>query len=186
MRALRGIGNTYREERNPASLGFSALEDALALLQAQPEKDLQAIAGTLRDLGDWSVAFGKTGYNGSEYQRAWQLLGSLPEGDALRREWFGRANYVLHEPISARGLSTEPDAASGHVTVKFDLDSSGNTQNVTLVESEPAGFKDEAVLRHIRRSRFRPIVEEGQVVPGRDLAIQVTFRYLPDSAADEG
>ena len=54
---------------------------------------------------------------------------------------------------------------------------------VMLVESEPAGLKDEAVLRHIRRSRFRPVIENGAVVVGKSLAIQVKFRYLPDAAA---
>ena len=38
----------------------------------------------------------------------------------------------------------------------------GNTNNVTLVESNPVGLKDEAVLRHIRRSRFRPVIANGQ------------------------
>jgi TonB family protein len=181
VRPLLGIGNTYREERNPAGPGISSLEDALALLLEQPERDPVLIATALRDIGDWSVAFGKTGYEGMEYQRAWQLLGSAPNGDELRRAWFHGANYVLYEPISPRGLSTDPDAASGHVTVSFDIDVAGNSNNVQLVESNPVGLKDEAVLRHIRRSRFRPVIEQGQLVTGRNLAIQVKFRYLPEA-----
>ncbi len=186
VRPLLGIGNTYREERNPASMGISALEDALKLLQEQPERDPAATAMALRDIGDWAVAFGKTGYSGTEYQQAWQLLGSAPNGDELRRQWFTGANYVLYEPISSRGLSTDPDALSGHVTVTFDIDRAGNTDNVALVESDPAGLKDEAVLRHIRRSRFRPVLENGSVIVGKSLAIQVKFRYLPESAAGQG
>ena len=182
VRPLLGIGNTYREERNPAGPGISSLEDALALLLEQPARDPVLIATALRDIGDWSVAFGKTGYEGMEYQRAWQLLGSAPNGEALRRAWFQGANYVLYEPISPRGLSTDPDAASGHVTVSFDIDVAGNSNNVQLVESNPVGLKDEAVLRHIRRSRFRPVIEQGQLVTGRNLAIQVKFRYLPEAA----
>jgi TonB family protein len=181
VKPLLGIGNTYREERNPAGPGISSLQDALALLLEQPERDPIAIATALRDIGDWSVAFGKTGYEGMEYQRAWQLLSSAPNGGALQREWFTGANYVLYEPISPRGLSTDTDAASGHVTVRFDIDVAGNTTNVELVESTPVGLKDEAVLRHIRRSRFRPIIEQGQLVPGRNLAIQVKFRYLQEA-----
>lgn len=183
VRVLLAIGNSYRKERNPASLGLSALEDALEILLEQPERDHLATAAALRDIGDWSVAFGKMGYNGTEYQRAWQLLGSLPNGDQLRREWFSGANYVLNEPISPRGLSTDPGALSGQVTVRFDIDTAGNSENVTLVNSEPAGLKDEAVLRHIRRSRFRPLLADGQVVPGRNLAIQVKFRYAPEAVA---
>jgi TonB family protein len=180
VKPLLGIGNTYREERNPASMGISALEDALELLQEQPQRDAIATAAALRDIGDWSVAFGKTGYDGTEYQRAWQLLSSAPNGEQLRRDWFTGANYVLYEPISPRGLSTDPEALNGHVTVTFDIDTHGNSNNVTLVDSDPTGLKDEAVLRHIRRSRFRPVVANGEVVAGRALAIQVKFRYLPE------
>ena len=183
VKALLGIGNTYREERNPASMGISALEEAVKLMEAQPDRDPVAMAMALRDIGDWAVAFGKMGYSGTEYQRAWQILGSAANGDELRRQWFTGANYVLYEPISPRGLSTDPDALSGHVTVSFDIDRAGNTNNVMLVESQPPGLKDEAVLRHIRRSRFRPVLDEGAVVVGRSLAIQVKFRYLTETAA---
>ncbi len=120
-----------------------------------------------------------------EYLRAWQMLGSAPNADELRRDWFSGANYVLYEPISPRSLSTDPDAASGHVTVRFDIDVAGSTNNVQLVDSNPVGLKDEAVLRHIRRSRFRPLMESGQLVPGRNLAIQVKFRYLPEAALSD-
>jgi TonB family protein len=185
VQPLLGIGNTYREERNPASMGISALEEALTLLDEQPQRDPLATAMALRDIGDWAVAFGKTGYAGTEYQRAWLLLGSAPNGDELRRQWFTGANYVLYEPISPRGLSNDPEALSGHVTVSFDIDTHGNSNNVALVESNPVGLKDEAVLRHIRRSRFRPAIADGQVVTGKSLAIQVKFRYLPEAAAEQ-
>lgn len=184
--ALLGIGNTYRQERNPANMGFAALQDALALLLEQPEQDSRAIATALRDLGDWSVAFTKTGYDGKEYLRSWELLGGIDNGNELRRKWFSGAHYVLYEPISPRGLSSEPAALSGHVVARFDLDAQGNTSDVTIVESNPAGLKDEAVARHIRRSRFRPLIVDGQLARGDDLAIQFKFRYLLDAAATNG
>lgn len=183
VKPLLGIGNTYRQERNPAGMGFSALQDALKLLLEQPERDALLIATTLRDLGDWAVAFSKAGYEGSEYMRAWELLGTLPNGAQLRTEWFSGANYVLYEPISPRGLSTDPDALDGHVIASFDVDTQGNSADVEIVESAPPGFKDEAVLRHIRRSRFRPLMSDGRVVSGDDLAIQFKFRYSPEAVA---
>jgi TonB family protein len=185
VKPLLGIGNTYREERNPAGAGLAALQNALEVLMEQPEPDYLAMATALRDIGDWSVAFGKSGYQGTEYQRAWQMLGNVPDGDRLRQEWFSGLNIVLYEPFSPRGLSTAPDALKGHVTVRFDLDTSGNTSNVAVVESEPKGFKDEAVLRHIRRSRFRPHMENGEVIPAKGLAMRVNFGYLRETIGNE-
>jgi TonB family protein len=182
---LLGIGNTYRRERNPAGPGISALEDALELLRDQPERDALALALVMRDIGDWNTAFGKIGYAGMEYQRSWELLGTVPNAADLRREWYAGANYVLYEPISQRGVSTEREAVAGHVLVQFDIDVAGNPQDVRIVESEPQGFKDEAVLRHVRRSRFRPWIVEGAVAPGPGLAIRVDFRYLPDALVSE-
>lgn len=183
--ALLGIGNTYRRERNPAGMGRAALEQAVEIVSKQAEPDPLLMATALRDLGDWSIAFNEPHADGTEYKRAWQTLGSLPDGDQLRQEWFFAANYVLYEPISSRGLSTEPDATSGHVIAKFDIDVRGNSFDVSVVESDPAGFKDEAVLRHIRRSRFRPLIANGELVPGDDLAIQFRFRYAEDALATE-
>ncbi len=180
---LLGVGNTYRRERNPAGAGVTALEDALELLREQPVRDALGLAMAMRDIGDWNTAFGKMGYAGMEYQRSWELLGTLPNGAELRTRWYGGANYVLYEPISQRGVSTDRAAVPGHVLVRFDIDTAGNPNNVTILESDPAGFKDEAVLRHVRRSRFRPWVVEGTVAPGPGLAIRVDFRYLPDAIA---
>jgi TonB family protein len=180
---LLGIANTYRQERNPAGPGYAALQDAFELLRQQPERDVLALATALRDIGDWNTAFGKVGYDGSEYQRSWDMLSALPNGDQLRKQWYSGANYVLYEPLSPRGVSMDPAAVAGHVLVRFDIDTGGNPSNVTLLESNPPGFKDDAVLRHIRRSRFRPWIVDGASAPGRGLAIRVDFRYLPDAVA---
>ena len=65
--------------------------------------------------------------------------------------------------------------------VKFDLDKAGHSGNVAVVESDPPGLKDEAVLRHIRRSRFRPQMANGELVPREALALQFNYRYTPDA-----
>lgn len=180
VRPLVGIGNSFRNQRIPEGQGVSALRDALALLLAERDPNALAIAEVLRDLGDWEIAFNKVGYDGAEYRRAWQLLGDVDNGESLRNAWFTGPAYVLREPISQRGLSQEQDAPSGHVLVKFDLDAMGRSANVVIVESDPPGFKDESVLRHVRRSRFRPQMANGELVPGAELALQFNYRYTPD------
>jgi TonB family protein len=180
---LVGIGNSFRNQRIPEGQGIGALQDALALLEAAPERDPLSLAVVLRDIGDWEVAFNKVGYDSAEYRRAWQLLDQVENGEELRGQWFTGATYVLREPISLRDLSEEANAPRGHVLVSFDLDTKGETSNVAVVESTPAGLKDEAVLRHIRRSRFRPQLVAGEPAVAQALALQFNFRYTSDAVA---
>ena len=147
--------------------------------------DKLALAETLRDIGDWDVAFSKVDYDGAEYRRAWAALGEVPDGDKYRKQWFSGPNYVLREPVSLAGLSQEPNSPSGHVIVKFDLDKTGHASNVSIVESDPAGFKDEAVVRHIRRSRFRPQMIDGEPVARESLALQFNYRYSRNAISSE-
>jgi tetratricopeptide (TPR) repeat protein len=184
VKPLLGIGNSFRNQRIPEGQGSGALRDALSLLLAQKDPDELTVAEVLRDLGDWEVAFSKVDYDGAEYRRAWQLLGEVASGDEIREEWFTGPNYVLREPISLRGLSQEPTAPPGHVLVRFDLDKAGHSLNAAVVESDPPGLKDEAVLRHIRRSRFRPQMANGELVPRDALALQFNYRYTPGAVSE--
>ena len=180
---LLGIGNSFRSQRTPDGQGIAALQLALEILVAQPNKDSLAVATALRDLGDWQVAFDRVGYSGAEYRRAWQLLEDVQYGDRLRREWFTGQISVLREPIVVRALSEDPKAPSGHVLVRYDLDRNGLTSNVAIIESEPAGLMDEAVSRQIKRSRFRPQMAEGEIVSGQGLGLRLTFQYKPVAEA---
>jgi TonB family protein len=183
--ALLGIGNSFRTQRIPEPQGAGSLHDALQILTMHGSADKLALAETLRDIGDWEVAFAKVDYNGAEYRRSWLLLGDVQDGEKYRKQWFTGPNYVLREPVSLAGLSQEPNAPSGHVIVKFDLDKSGHASNVAIVESDPPGFKDEAVIRHIRRSRFRPQMVDGEAVARESLALQFNYRYAPNATSSK-
>jgi TonB family protein len=182
---LLGIGNSFRNQRAPVGDGVSAIEEAIGILVAQPTRDQLAIATGLRDLGDWQVAFDRTEYTGTEYRRAWQLLDEVQNGGALRREWFTGPVFVLREPIVLHGLSEDPNAPTGHVLVRFDVDRNGVSSNVTIVESEPAGLMDEAVLRQVRRSKFRPQMADGEIVNGVGLGLRLTFQYKTGGEAGD-
>ena len=184
--ALAAIGNSFRTQRIPEPMGIGSLHDALQLVIAHGAPDKLVLAEVLVDIGDWEAAFSKVDYDGAEYRRAWQYLGEVPDGDQLRKQWFTGPIYVLREPYSVLGLSQEPTSPSGHVLVRFDLDKYGRATNATIVESEPAGFKDEAMLRHIRHSRFRPQMVAGEPVARESLAMQFNFRYSRDAIKNKG
>ena len=183
VRPLRERAISFRVQGSAAPHGIGALRDALAILDAQSSPDPLMLAEVLRDIGDWDVAFGRIGTDGAEYMRSWDLLARLPNGEELRESWYGGAEAVLNAPLSPRSLTNDPDAPRGRVLVRFDIDAFGRTQNVMVIASDPPGLKDEAVARHIRESRFRPNIVNGQVVLTRGHALDIVFRYVPDEPA---
>jgi len=184
VRPLRERAISFRVQGSAAPHGIGALRDALAILEAQPNSDPLMLAEVLRDIGDWDVAFGRIGTDGAEYMRSWRLLASVPNGEELREGWYSGADAVLNAPLSPRSLTNDPDAPRGRVLVRFDIDAFGRTQNVIVISSDPPGLKDEAVARHIRESRFRPNIVDGQVASTRGHALDIVFRYVPDEPAN--
>jgi tetratricopeptide (TPR) repeat protein len=180
VRPLRERAISFRVQGAAASQGISGLRDAEAILEAQATPDPLMLAELLRDIGDWEVAFGRLGIDGADYQRSWQLLGNVPDGEQLRNAWYAGIEFVFNAPLSRRGLSDDPQAPRGRVLVRFDIDEFGRSNNVVVIASEPPGLKDEAVARHIRQSRFRPNIVEGRVVASRNKALDIIFRYVPN------
>lgn len=185
VRPLREIANSFRVQRLPDNQGISSLRSALELLDEDPDANALLRAEVLRDMGDWEVAFSRVEPDVDAYLRAWTLLGDIENGETLRREWFQELQNVFNEPISDQGLSRAPDAVQGYVIVTFDVDRIGRTSDVRVARSEPQGYKDEAVVRALHRWRFRPQIEDGEIVPRDDVALRFNYRYLPDPSAAE-
>ncbi len=186
IRALRETGNSFRVQKYPEGRGISALRRALEIAEEQEQPDKLTIAELLVDIGDWNTAFSKVGPTGDEYRRAWAQLGEVENGDRFRYEWFNEPDYVLRENPSNRGIqnSSEPGVLPGNVLVMFDVEASGRTSNVRVVESVPPGLKDDSTARAINRSRFRPRMVDGEIVASEGHARNFTFYYLPPDSDD--
>jgi TonB family protein len=182
IKPLTEIGNSYRTQKLAEGRGISALKRALEIAEAQPDPDELALARVLRDIGDWYTAFSRIGATGEEYLRAWELLGNVEDGESIRDEWFADPDYVLREYPSTRGLAERSDAGAveGYVRVTFDVDAGGQPLNVTVLESDPPEFKDDTMMRAIRRSRFRPRVVDGELAYSTGLIRNFTFYYVPE------
>src|SRR5690606_30410383 len=182
VRPLREVANSFREQRLPDNQGVSSLRTALELLDKDTNANSLLRAEVLRDMGDWEIAFSRVQPDLDTYVRAWTLLGDVENGGELRREWFGkRLHSVYMEPINDQGLSRAPEAVPGYVIVTFDVDRFGRTSNVRVARSEPRGYKDDAVVRAVQRWRFRPLIENGEIVPREDVPLRFNYRYLPES-----
>jgi TonB family protein len=178
VRPLRERANSFRTQGVEQGLGISGLRDAEEILAQDPDPLLSA--EVLRDMGDWEVAFSKTGTDGLEYLQAWDLLAQIEETDGLRHDWFDSNVIVLTGPRSNRGLSAAPDAPWGNVILSFTVDTSGRTRDVEVTESSPPGLKDEAFARQFRLSRFRPMIRDGELISTRR-TYDIQFQYVtPD------
>jgi tetratricopeptide (TPR) repeat protein len=180
-RALRARAMSFREQDNAEGTGLSGLRNAVESLVELPEPPALLIAELYLEIGDWNVEFSRTGALGDDYTLAWSWLGSLPNGDELRREWFEPLTVVEIDPVSSRGLSTDPDAPRGYVEIYFTVDRSGRARDIEITDSYPPGFKDGAFLRQYQRGRFRPRVEDGEIVSVRR-ARRAEFGFNPEAA----
>lgn len=185
VQPLMETAASFRAQGAPVSQGLAGLTRAREILEQQADPDPLTHATLLRDIGDWQTAFSRQEFDGAEYEQAWQILGRVENGKALRDAWFSGLEFIYREPMSRRGLSTDPDAPDGYVLVRFAVEPDGRALDATIVESVPPGFKEESVLRHMRSARFRPRIEDGALVRADDLALRFTFRYSPD-AVEEG
>ena len=179
--SYRAIGNSYRDQKLPEGRGISALRRGLEILRSQEHPNKLEISRMLRNIGDWHAAFSTVGPTGNEYREAWALLDELEDGEALQYRFFYEPSYVLNINPSTRGLAdpSHPDAVDGYVLVSFDITPAGKATNIAVVESVPQGFKDEATVLSISRSRFRPRLLEGEPVTAKGVTRRYTFQYIP-------
>jgi tetratricopeptide (TPR) repeat protein len=181
VRVMRARAASYREEDNGDGLGLSGLRDAVEMVEAMPEPSALTLAELYLEIGDWNVEFSRTGAIGDDYLEAWNYLGSVPNGAELRRDWFDGLTVVEIDPISSRGLSTDPEAPRGYVVVRFTVDTAGRSRDVEITDSYPPGFKDGAFMRQYREARFRPRIVNGELISTRH-ARRNEFRFDPVAA----
>src|SRR5690606_16841161 len=98
VRPLLAMANSFREQGYNDAYGENAVNEARELLSAAGEEaDPLLIAELFRDIGDWYTAFdapSTTPRAAAMYRRAWNTLATLPDGEALRTQWFSGTTYV--------------------------------------------------------------------------------------------
>ncbi len=92
-------------------------------------------------------------------------------------QFIGGTDLVY--PAAARTAGIE-----GRVVVRYDVTVEGTVANAVVVEADPPGVFDAAALDAVRSWRFRPRVDEGEVVVGPARVSELVFR-LGTSAYDD-
>lgn len=180
--ALLGLAMLYERQGNrPAAA--NTLRRGLAIIDTNAEPDLLIRAKVSIALGDLYIRDNKREPALLKYQSAWQDLSSDPEYADERDFNFAAPVRVagLQFPTAtrkARGRSPET-LAEGYVVIRYTIDRNGRTQDIAVVESEPAGILDESLVNTYRRSAYRPRLVDGVAVPTENLLGQHDFAYVP-------
>lgn len=149
--------------------GLEAAQHLVAIFQATGES--RAIALALLDLGDYMQLFSQHISAHKVYREAWQLLSSSGE-DELLTEAFSK-------PVLLPGF--DEDLHSGIpkalAKVRLDIDGSGKTSNIKVVETFPAANRQVVRLatEFVNSSVFRPLFANGEAVSVQQHEFNVLF-----------
>ena len=175
------IVNTYKYA-NPA-LGRNSLENLLAYETANPDSPLPRIQ-TLVYIADWNLYYSRdfgTKFRDqalATYQQALDLLAEQRIPQPSIDEIFAPAIPIVlptfrDNPLITEGTSGQQD----WLEVAFVIESSGKSDDIEIIARSgdvPRATARELV-QFIRRSRFRPRAENGQILNSAPITIRYYF-----------
>ena len=137
----------------------------------------------------------KTSHRGivlREYRKAWDALSGDEQLLAAREERFG-APVALNDVPDNRTpafqhlveSASNESGDQGYVVVEYDVDSKGLARNIEVIESEPPGFRDSIVSRHLERVLFRPRFVDREPTDTPDNRYEVRFTYYREEPSAE-
>lgn len=185
--ALMGLARLYERQGNrPAA--SSTMRKAVKLLDENPEPDRLLRAKVEIALGDLYSREARVGAARVEYEDAWADLSSDDSYLDQRDKYFELPVRLAGGPFpdlddSARGR-TDSELKEGYVVIRYTVDGDGRAQDVIVLESDPAGLMEDALLTTYRRSLYRPRFVDGVSVATENLLSEHAFRYGSVSAPD--
>jgi TonB family protein len=177
------ISDFQREELkplNPRQLsedGEKALQRALQILDANPDRPAGVLAGALVQMGDWYQIKQETDKARSFYQRAWLVEGAPDEESGKARLSFPFRLYYPMPQSAIRTLYLTPEESDERfVQLEFTVTSEGAVKDARVVEENASARQASDALQAIRASRFRPKFVEGVPVETAAVTYREVFR----------
>jgi hypothetical protein len=166
------------------------LKTALHIAEQSPDASWEVRKDCLLSLADFYTLFDMKGRARRYYAAAWELLSAsevtrvaraadLESPVALvRSEPYPYANF---EYDRNRGDIDPNEYIQGEIVVAFTINEQGRTENLRLVEAEPADFSEMEmrVFNAVDQFVYRPRYADGQAVPTGDQQYQARYFYLP-------
>ena len=154
-----------RTGRNPTARGrgFRVLEEARLIAASTFGEDSQELLAVQLELADWLLLFNDVTAARALYATVFERAVAYP---ALRRLLAEPVVLATVDPGDPKKMFGQPGSNQGKVTYSVAFDEIGRPRNLTLLARDPEDFDDIRYRRALSQIRFRPPMEEGQLVAG--------------------
>ena len=182
INTLQGISFSHRREGISMYESVSPLKKALDIFAENQNQDLRLKLEILIDLGDTYTSYGRVSSANRAYQDCWQLI---EEDSTLKpeieerfskpvrvRSIFIPERYPIDRPIDKNKVYEQ-----GFLTVRFDVETTGKTNKVSIIESNPSELLDRMALSAIKRTIYRPTYIDAEAQRSEGLTIRHEFTY---------
>ncbi len=190
--ALSGLARTYVyvTEDDARARGERSLRRAVSIAKKNEDTPTELKADTEITLGDYFNLIGERTSARRAYRRAWRLLDTDDLADlTVRDDRFGDPHPISQidpqpdSPLTgdlaefAAEYGSDPDR--GYVVVSYTVNRRGRIEDPEIIESIPAGFRDDDALAWVRRFVYRPRMEDAQTVDTPGVTYRYEFQYYP-------
>ena len=182
INTLQGISFSHRREGISMYDSVSPLKKALDLFEENQNQDLRLKLEILIDLGDTYTSYGRVSSANRAYQDCWQLI---EEDSTLKleieerfskpvrvRSIFIPERYPIDRPIDKNKVYEQ-----GFLTVRFDVETTGKTSKVVIIESDPSELLDREALSAMKKTIYRPAYIDAKAQRSEGLTTRHEFSY---------
>jgi hypothetical protein len=171
----------------------AALLRSLEILDSNPNSDLTDRIQAIVDLGDFYIIISDKQAQ-EIYLNAWTILQETPETQQFASSLFGSPVRLYPRNPPFLYLERTPDGVTTgdelFVNLQYDVSPDGHVRNIEIIDKNVPN-KGVRLLRQIlRASRFRPRIDNGELVSTEALEIRQLFsvlysRPLPDEKQEK-
>ena len=167
--------NPFRVEQISA-LGSQAYQRLVAY-QGLKNGSVEDIARALVELADWDLLFSRNASALRRYHEVYEMLASDDAYHALLAELFTPDTPIVLPAFAPNPLATANPGSDGYVDVEFEISRYGKSRGVKIADTSGTAAVREAknLYRLISRSRFRPILREGEMSSASSVAVRYRF-----------
>jgi len=188
VNTLRSIARTRLEQISGRRYAEDILARVVRIIASNPVDDIPEHAAALIQLGDTYTINGNN-KAAQTYLEAWNLLAQSPELEGLQEEIFNAATRIfpssgLYSQLSRRPLKTQP-GEEVYINATYTVREDGRASEVDIIDGNAPVEQKKHLRLWLKESRFRPRIEEGQLVRTEDIPIRQTFRIFGETVVQD-